>query len=86
MPHNLHIVDYGLGHLGSIRDSYAFQGTQMVKDPGRVIPQDHWIWADSMYPTQTWCVIPFKAVGGGLTKTKNLYNKYLLRVSVVSII
>jgi len=86
MPHNLRIVNYGLGHPGSVHDTYAFQGTRMAKDPGRVIPQDHWIWADSAYPTQTWCVVPFKAVGGGLTRTKNLYNKYLSRVSVVSII
>jgi len=86
MPHNLRIVNYGLGHPESVHDTYAFQGTRMAKDSGRAIPQDHWIWADSTYPTQTWCVIPFKAAGGGLTRTKNLYNKYLSRVSVVSII
>ncbi|KIJ13923.1 hypothetical protein PAXINDRAFT_80076 [Paxillus involutus ATCC 200175] len=54
----------------------------MAKDPDRQVPQDHWIWADSAYPTQTWCVVPFKAVGGPLSRTKNIYNKYLSRVRV----
>ena len=81
MPHNLRIVDYGLGHPGSVHDAYAFQGTQMGRNPEQVIPPDHWIWADSAYPMQPWCVVPFKATGEGLTRTKNLYNKYLSKVS-----
>ena len=28
MLHNLHIVDYGLGHPGSVHDTHAFLGTQ----------------------------------------------------------
>jgi len=27
MPHNLLVVDYGLGHPGSIHDTWAFQGS-----------------------------------------------------------
>ncbi|KIK93842.1 hypothetical protein PAXRUDRAFT_144141, partial [Paxillus rubicundulus Ve08.2h10] len=84
MPHNLHIVDYGLGHPGSVHDAYAFQGTQMAKDPERQVPQNHWIWADIAYQTQTWCIVPFKAVGGPLSRTKNTYNKYLSRVGASS--
>jgi len=81
MLHNLRIVDYGLGHPGSVHDAYAFQGTRMGRNPEQIIPPDHWIWADSAYPLQRWCVVPFKATGEGLTRTKNLYNKYLSKVS-----
>jgi len=85
MPHDLCIVDYGLGHPGSVHDAYTFQGTQMAKNPDQAIPEDHWIWADSVYPTQTWCIVPFKATGGGLLRTRNLYNKYLSKVSSIII-
>ena len=81
MPHDLRIVDYGLGHPGSVHDAHAFQGTRMARNPKALIPHDHWIWADSAYPTQCWCVVPFKATGEGLTRAKNLYNKYLSKVS-----
>ncbi|KIK12989.1 hypothetical protein PISMIDRAFT_72181, partial [Pisolithus microcarpus 441] len=60
MPHNLMIIDYALGQPGSVHDAYAFQGTQMSQDPTNLIPARHWIWADSAYPTETWCVVPFK--------------------------
>ena len=32
MPHNLLIVDYGLGHPGSAHDSYAFRSTQVYQE------------------------------------------------------
>ena len=51
MLHNLLVVDYGLGHPGSVHDAYAFQGTDIAKDPEGMIPEGHWMWADSAYPT-----------------------------------
>ncbi|KIJ58650.1 hypothetical protein HYDPIDRAFT_102251, partial [Hydnomerulius pinastri MD-312] len=33
MPHNLLVVDYSLGHPGSVHDAYAFQGTQLAQHP-----------------------------------------------------
>ncbi|KIK79193.1 hypothetical protein PAXRUDRAFT_161959, partial [Paxillus rubicundulus Ve08.2h10] len=47
MPHNLQIVDYGLEHPGIIHNAYMFQCTWMENDPEGLIPQNHWIWADS---------------------------------------
>ena len=41
MPHNLLIVDYGLGYPGSIHDAYAFQGTEMGQDLEAQIPEGH---------------------------------------------
>ena len=61
MPHNLLVVDYGLGHPESVHNAYAFQGTEMAQDLEAQIPEGHWIWVDSTYPTKPWCVVPFKA-------------------------
>lgn len=61
MPHNLLVVNYGLGNLESAHDAYAFQGTEISKDLEGLISDGHWIWADSAYPTKTWCIMLFKA-------------------------
>ncbi|KIK12573.1 hypothetical protein PISMIDRAFT_33804, partial [Pisolithus microcarpus 441] len=50
MTHNLQIVNYGLGHLGSIHDAYAFQATRLAHEHKSVLPAEHWVWADSAYP------------------------------------
>ena len=82
MLHNLHIVDYGLGHPGSVHDAHAFLETYITQNPDGIIPPEHWIWADSVYTTQTWCVVPFKSTGGtGLSQSENIYIKYLSKVT-----
>jgi hypothetical protein len=58
--HNLHIIDYSLGHTGSAHDSFAFQSTRISVDHQTFLPDNEWIWADSAYPIRTWCVPPFK--------------------------
>jgi DDE superfamily endonuclease len=81
MLHNLLVADYGLGHPGSIHDAYAFQGTQIAQNADELIPQGHWIWVDSAYPTQTWCVVPFKATKStALSRAQRVYNKHLSKV------
>lgn len=81
MPHNLLIVDYGLGHPGSVHDAYAFQGTEMARNPEALIPEGHWIWADSAYPTRPWCVVPFKTTRtSALSRQQKVYNRYLSKV------
>ncbi|KIO11381.1 hypothetical protein M404DRAFT_127245 [Pisolithus tinctorius Marx 270] len=83
MTHNLSIVDYALGQPGSVHDAFAFRGTRMYQDPASFIPPHHWIWADSAYPTEKWCVVPFKKPrGGSLTRRQNIYNQYLSKVRV----
>ncbi|KAF9219481.1 hypothetical protein BS17DRAFT_798091 [Gyrodon lividus] len=67
-PHNLLIVDYGLGHPGSVHDACMFQGTRIASQPATLIPHNHWIWDDTVYLTEMWCVVPFKKPrGGGLS-------------------
>jgi len=81
MSHNLLVVDYGLGHPGSVHDAYAFQGTQLAQHSAQLIHKDHWIWADSAYPTRTWCVVPFKATRTSpLSREQKPYNQYLSKV------
>ena len=85
MLHNLFIVDYGLGHPRSVHDAYAFQGTRIAQEVEALIPENHWVWADSAYPTQTWCVVPFKATHNTpLSRPQKVYNHYLSKVSVSS--
>ncbi|KIK15950.1 hypothetical protein PISMIDRAFT_114272, partial [Pisolithus microcarpus 441] len=79
MPHNLMIVDYALGQPGSIHDAYAFQGMRISQDLANLIPAQHWVWADSAYPMETWCVVLFKKpCRGHLTHRQNTYNCYLV--------
>ncbi|KIK81384.1 hypothetical protein PAXRUDRAFT_156225, partial [Paxillus rubicundulus Ve08.2h10] len=71
LPHNLLIVDYGLGFLGSVHDAYAFQHTRTSRKHAEVL--DNWIWADSAYPSEPLCVVPFKKPHGGwLTHDQNI--------------
>ncbi|KIK12917.1 hypothetical protein PISMIDRAFT_81118, partial [Pisolithus microcarpus 441] len=81
MPHNLLVADYGLGHPRSVHNAYAFQGMQIAQDVEHLLPQGHWIWVDSAYPTQTWCIVPFKATRmAGLSRGQKEYNKHLSKV------
>jgi hypothetical protein len=81
MPHNLLVVDYGLGHPRSVHNAYAFQGTEVAQNPEVLIPEGHWIWADSAYPMRPWCVVPFKATQTtALSQQQKVYNQYLSKV------
>ncbi|KIK76923.1 hypothetical protein PAXRUDRAFT_779860, partial [Paxillus rubicundulus Ve08.2h10] len=82
MPHNLLIVDYGLGLPGSVHDAYTFQLTWTAKDHEELLGERHWIWADSVYPSETWCIVPFKKPKNGrLTQDQKTFNYFLLKVS-----
>lgn len=83
MPYNLLVVDYGLGHPGSIHNAYIFQRIESVRDPDGVILKGHWIWADSAYPTRPWCVVPFKATQMvPLSQEQKVYNQYPSKVRI----
>ncbi|KIK27108.1 hypothetical protein PISMIDRAFT_94021, partial [Pisolithus microcarpus 441] len=81
MPHNLQIVDYGLGHPGSVHDAYTFQATRLAREHEEILPVEHWVWADSAYPLEPWCLSPFKRLRGGrLSRPQSIYNRYLSKV------
>ncbi|KAF9220937.1 hypothetical protein BS17DRAFT_797445 [Gyrodon lividus] len=56
---------YGLGLPDSVYDAYAFQLTWTARDHEELLGEGHWIWADSAYPSETWCVMPFKKPKNG---------------------
>ncbi|KAG2068199.1 hypothetical protein BDR04DRAFT_1025256, partial [Suillus decipiens] len=44
-----------------------------------------WLWADSAYASQIWCVTPFKRLpGGALTRDQKMFNYHLSKVCVWS--
>ncbi|KIJ11105.1 hypothetical protein PAXINDRAFT_40692, partial [Paxillus involutus ATCC 200175] len=71
-PHNLRIVDYSIGIPGSLHDSNAFQHTLCAWSPESFFGNNEWLWADSAYASQKWCVVPFKKPTGG--SLKHLYG------------
>ncbi|KAG2053210.1 hypothetical protein BDR06DRAFT_886509 [Suillus hirtellus] len=83
MPHNLFIVDYTLGHPRSVHDAYAFRATHLYREHATLLPNDHWIWADSAYPLEPWCIPPFKKPRNGrLTNNQRTFNYHLSSVCI----
>ena len=81
--HNLHIVDYSLGHTGSGHDTYAFQSTNITSNHQEFLSNSKWMWADSAYPTRTWCVSPFKKKCHSLlSRTQKHFNYHLSTLRV----
>jgi hypothetical protein len=75
-------MDYAVGHTGSIHNSTAFQNTHIFKEHQNILAPGEWIWADSAYPAETWCIAPFrKPVSGKLSADQRTYNYHLLKVS-----
>ena len=82
LPNSLTIVDYAVGHTGSVYDAQAFHATYIFKKHKRILAPGKWIWADSVYPSKTWCVTPFwKPTGGELSHNQWTYNYHVLKVS-----
>ncbi|KAG2054140.1 hypothetical protein BDR06DRAFT_1051082 [Suillus hirtellus] len=83
MPHNLTIVDYSLGHTGSAHDAYTFHSTHVYQNHQTLLGNNHWIWADSAYPIEPWCIPPFKKpIGGALTPEQKEFNTVLSKIRV----
>ncbi|KAG2335920.1 hypothetical protein BDR05DRAFT_978879 [Suillus weaverae] len=68
IPHNLLIVNYSIGHVGSAHDAYAFHSTCIYQDHEALLGDDHWIWANSAYPLELSCIMPFKKLRNGVSK------------------
>jgi hypothetical protein len=75
------IRDYLVGHTGSVHDSWAFRSTRVFKEHEQIFGPGEWMWEDSAYPVETWCVPPFKKpIGGELDADQRTYNYHLLKV------
>jgi hypothetical protein len=80
---NLRIVDYVIGHCGSAHDSTAFLDSRTVKDRQRLIGTGEWIWADSAYPIEAWCITPYKKPAANIPENKT-FNFWVSHVCIHS--
>ncbi|KIK33750.1 hypothetical protein CY34DRAFT_99074, partial [Suillus luteus UH-Slu-Lm8-n1] len=81
-PRNLLIANYSLGSPGSPHSAYTFKSTCVYQEHNTFLPKDHWIWADSTYPLEKWCITPFKKPHNGrLTRDQKSFNVILSKVS-----
>ncbi|KIK24719.1 hypothetical protein PISMIDRAFT_97994, partial [Pisolithus microcarpus 441] len=86
-PHNLQIVDYVIGVPGSLHDASALQHTQCAQPPERFFDDNEWLWADSAYGCQKWCIVPYKRPASGhLTRTQKTISYHLSKVCKVPFI
>ncbi|KIK81326.1 hypothetical protein PAXRUDRAFT_156354 [Paxillus rubicundulus Ve08.2h10] len=52
--------------------------THIAKNHETIIPWGYWTWAYTTYPTEKWCVVPFKKPQGGRLDCKqNTHNQYV---------
>ncbi|KIK73116.1 hypothetical protein PAXRUDRAFT_179222, partial [Paxillus rubicundulus Ve08.2h10] len=49
----------------SVHDAYAFQYTRTSREHVELLGDQHWIWADSAYPSEPWCVLYHSRSQGG---------------------
>lgn len=80
---NLKIIDYVIGHCGSAHDSTAFMDSRTVQDREKLLSPGEWIWANSAYPVETWCVTPYKKPASNIPENR-VFNYWLSRVCDVS--
>ncbi|KDR70601.1 hypothetical protein GALMADRAFT_47600, partial [Galerina marginata CBS 339.88] len=51
----------------------------------RIFHEGEWMWADSAYLCESWCVCPFKKpIGRDLTADQRSYNYHVLKVRIRS--
>jgi hypothetical protein len=77
------IVDYSVGHTGSVHDSWAFRSTRTCKEHERIFGLGEWMWADSAYPSETWSVSPFKKPARReLSPDQKTFNYHLSKIRI----
>ena len=78
------IVDYSVGHTGSVHDSWAFRSTQTFKEHELIFGPGEWMWVDSAYPSERWSVSPFKKPARGeLVPDQKTFNYHLSKVNPI---
>ncbi|EGO04427.1 hypothetical protein SERLA73DRAFT_68108 [Serpula lacrymans var. lacrymans S7.3] len=61
----------------------AFHDTHIYNKHQTLFGPNEWIWADSAYPSEKWCVVPFKKPPGGqITHNQKVFNYHLSKISV----
>lgn len=78
---NLQIVDYVIGHCGSTHDSTAFNDSCTLINHQQLLGPGEWIWADSAYPIEAWCVTPYKKPASNISDNKT-FNFWVSHVCI----
>jgi hypothetical protein len=76
---NLRIIDYVIGHCGSAHDSTVFHDSRTYRNSGILFNENEWMWADSAYALDRWCITPYKRPHAALPENKT-FNYHLSRV------
>lgn len=80
---SLEIVDYAVGHVGSVHDALAFKDTRIYNEHQTLLPRGDYLLADPAYAVTGWCIAPFKRPAGGtLTREQRRFNYYHSRLRV----
>lgn len=79
---NLRVIDYVVGHCGSAHDSTAFCDSRTYREHRTLFKSTEWMWADSAYGLDWWCVTPYKKPAS-LQANNRTFNYHLSRVSHV---
>ncbi|KIK12767.1 hypothetical protein PISMIDRAFT_120291 [Pisolithus microcarpus 441] len=83
LPHNLRIIDYVIRVPGSLHNSNIFSRTRIYRHPETFLGANKWIWADSVYPSLPWCVVPFKRSSMELMpNVHKIFNQHLSKVCI----
>ncbi|KIJ28342.1 hypothetical protein M422DRAFT_140947, partial [Sphaerobolus stellatus SS14] len=63
--------------------STAFQESCAFKEHDTLFQQGEWLWVDSAYPVETWCVTPYKRPAADIEENK-AYSYWVSRVRIHS--
>ena len=67
---NLRIIDYVIGHCGSAHDSTVFHDSRTYHNSSILFNGNEWMWADSAYALDSWCITPYKRPHAALPENK----------------
>ena len=73
---NLRIINYVIGHCGSAHDSTVFHDSRTYCNSSILFNENEWMWVDSAYALDSWCIAPYKRPHTALPENKT-FNYHL---------
>jgi DDE superfamily endonuclease len=70
-----------IGHCGSAHDSTVFRDSRTYQNSRNLFNENEWMWADSAYALDSWCITPYKKPHAALDENRT-FNYYLSRVYI----
>lgn len=81
LPHSLYIVEYIIGHPGSIQDSKVWAtGSKILKKPHLYLDKGEFIWVDGGYGHLAFMVGPFMHISASKSHDLAFFNYTMSRV------